>query len=199
VGGTCLEDIANLQHSGAVKFLLGACRIPDPSTAGDFLRRFTPGHLEAFQGVIDRARETVWGQLPRSRRRVATIDLDSTVKKIYGECKGGADFSYNGRWSYPPLLATLAETYEPLRTINRPGNTASADGAGQVLAEVLPMVARHFRKVRVRGDSKFYRRDVIAATVTQAARQAVVCLSDSHRFVEHLLIASQRLQSFAFR
>ena len=36
-GGTCIEDIANLQHSVAVLRFLGASRIPDPTTAGDFL------------------------------------------------------------------------------------------------------------------------------------------------------------------
>ena len=173
-GGTCIEDIVNLQHSAAIRGLLGACRIPDPTTAGDFLRRFGEPHLRALQAVIDRAREKVWSQLPRSRRREATIDLDSTVREVYGECKQGADFSYNGKWSYHPLLATLAETHEPLRTINRPGNAASADGAGEVLAEVLPMVRRHFDVVRVRGDSKFYRRDVIGACEEHGAQFALV-------------------------
>ena len=162
VGGHCIEDIANLQHSDAVKHLLGACRIPDPSTAGDFLRRFHQPHLEAFQAVIDRAREKVWRRMPRSRKKVATVDLDSTIKEVYGECKQGADFSYNGKWSYHALLATLAETNEPLRTINRPGNTASAEGAAQILQEVLPMANRHFGKVFVRGDSKFYQHGIIA-------------------------------------
>ena len=40
VGGTCIEDVANLQHSEAARRIIGACRIPDPTTAGDFLRRF---------------------------------------------------------------------------------------------------------------------------------------------------------------
>jgi hypothetical protein len=172
-GGTCIEDIANLQHSAAVRCLLGACRIPDPTTAGDFLRRLHESHLASLQAAIDRLHEKVWSQLPRSRRREATIDLDSTVKEVYGECKQGADFSYNGKWSYHPLLATLAETHEPLRTINRPGNAASADGAGEVLAELLPMVGRHFRQVRVRGDSKFYRRDVIGACEEHGAEFAL--------------------------
>ncbi len=57
VGGHCIEDIANLQHSEAIKHLLGACRIPDSTTAGDFLRRFDEYHLQNFQAVIDRARE----------------------------------------------------------------------------------------------------------------------------------------------
>ena len=82
VGGGCLEDIAHLQHSEAIKHLLGACRVPDPTTAGDFLRRFHEPHLRTFQAVIDRAREKVWGKIPRSRRKVATIDMDSTIKTV---------------------------------------------------------------------------------------------------------------------
>jgi hypothetical protein len=174
VGGRCIEDIANLQHSDAIKHLLGACRIPDPTTAGDFLRRFDEYRLQRLQGVIDRAREKVWRKMPRSRKKVATVDLDSTIKEVYGHCKQGADFSYNGKWSYHPLLATLAETNEPLRTINRPGNRASPEGAAQVLHEVLPMVGRHFGKVFVRGDSKFYQRAIIAECERYGASFAFV-------------------------
>ena len=109
VGGRCIEDIANLQHSDAVKHLLGACRIPDPTTAGDFLRRFDTNDLQQFQAVIDRAREKVWRRMPRSRKKKGTVDLDSTIKEVHGDCKQGADFSYNRKWSYHPFLATLAE------------------------------------------------------------------------------------------
>ncbi len=174
VGGHCIEDIANLQHSDAIKHLLGACRIPDPTTAGDFLRRFDEVHLQNFQAVIDRAREKVWRKIPRSRRKVATVDLDSTIKEVYGQCKQGADFSYNGKWSYHPFLATLAETNEPLRTINRSGNRPSAEGAAQVLHEILPMVGRHFDTVFVRGDSKFYQYAIIAECEQNGASFAFV-------------------------
>jgi len=173
-GGQCIEDIANLQHSQAIKHLLGACRIPDPTTAGDFLRRFHEPHLDAFQEVIDGAREKVWRKLPRRRKQVATVDMDSTIKAVYGECKQGADFSYNGKWSYHPLLFSLAETNEPLRTINRPGNATSADGAAPALHEVLPMVRRHFEAVAVRGDSAFYQRAILAACEQHGARFAIV-------------------------
>jgi hypothetical protein len=174
VGGSCIEDIAHLQHSEAVKHLTGACRIPDPSTAGDFLRRFDRSNLRAFQQVIDRAREKVWRQMPNSSKRVATLDMDSTIKCVYGECKQGADFSYTGKWSYHPLLLTLAETRELLRTLNRSGNTASADGAAAALAEVLPMAQRHFDKVYVRGDSAFYQKAIIAECVRRHASFALV-------------------------
>jgi hypothetical protein len=174
VGGSCIEDIAHLQHSDAVKHLTGACRIPDPSTAGDFLRRFNRLHLRAFQQVIDRAREKVWRQMPNSRKQVATIDMDSTIKEVYGECKQGADFSYTGKWSYHPLLLTLAETHELLRTLNRSGNVFSADGAAAALKEVLPMVRRHFGKVYVRGDSAFYQKAIIAECVREHTGFALV-------------------------
>ena len=174
VGGSCIEDIAHLQHSDAVKHLTGACRIPDPSTAGDFLRRFDRSNLRAFQQVIDHAREKVWRQMPNARKHVATIDMDSTIKPVYGECKQGADFSYTGKWSYHPLLLTLAETRELLRTLNRPGNTSSADGAAEALKEVLPMVQRHFDRVYVRGDSAFYQKAIIAECVRRHAGFALV-------------------------
>lgn len=174
VGGTCIEDIAHLQHSDAVKHLTGACRIPDPSTAGDFLRRFNRSNLRAFQQVIDHAREKVWRQMPNARKHVATIDMDSTIKPVYGDCKQGADFSYTGKWSYHPLLLTLAETRELLRTLNRPGNAGSADGATEALKEVLPMVQRHFDRVYVRGDSAFYQKAIIAECVRRHAGFALV-------------------------
>ena len=174
VGGTCIEDLAHLQHSDAIKHLTGACRIPDPSTAGDFLRRFDRSNLRAFQQVIDRAREKVWRQMPNSRKRVATVDMDSTIKAVYGECKQGADFSYTGKWSYHPLLFTLAETRELLRTLNRSGNAASADGAADALKEILPMAQRHFGKVYVRGDSAFYQKAIIAECVRRHVGFALV-------------------------
>ena len=68
--GTCLEDQAALQGSEAVRRLVGACRIPDPTTAGDFLRRFrTVQDIEQLSGVIDEVQEAVWSKLSRKVRR----------------------------------------------------------------------------------------------------------------------------------
>jgi hypothetical protein len=154
-GGRYIEDIASLQDSRAVKNLLGACRIPDPTTAGDFLRRFGEGDLGALQAAIDEARIKVWRALPPRKRRHITLEMDSTLKVVYGECKQGADFSYKGTWSYHPLLFTLAETGELLRVVNRSGNRPSAEGAAEMLGPCLEMLAEHFGQILVRGDTKF--------------------------------------------
>jgi len=106
VGGERIEDIANLQGSVGTKKLVGSEWFPDPTTAGDFLRRFDRRALEALQEAIDAGRQKVWKRLPKRKRKQATVDLDSHIKEVYGECKRGADFSYDGRWSYHPLVAT---------------------------------------------------------------------------------------------
>jgi hypothetical protein len=155
VGGSCIQDMENLRTSEAVKTLLGAERIPDPTTAGDFLRRFGRADLKALQSAVDAARMKVWKKMPRRRRRRATVDIDSHIKEVYGHCKQGADFSYTRKWSYHPLLATLAETGECLRLINRPGSAPSAQGAAQTLRGVFDLTCEAFDAVYLRGDSKF--------------------------------------------
>ena len=134
VDGTCLEDQGALQASEAVRRLVGACRIPDPTTAGDFLRRFkTAAEVEQLSAAIDEVQEQAWSKLPRRVRRrraqheLALVDLDGHIKPLYGEHKEGADFSYNGRWSYQPLVVSLAGSGECLRVVNQPGNARSGD------------------------------------------------------------------------
>jgi hypothetical protein len=176
--GQCLEDQAVLQGSEAVRRMLGACRIPDPTTAGDFLRRFTVADVEALGGTIDETQEAVWKALPRTVRRqrkkeLARVDLDGHIKELYGEQKEGADFSYTGRWSYHPLLISLAGTGECLRLVNRPGNVRSSNGAAEALSEVLPRVQRHFRNALVRGDTDFDRADLYQAVIGAGAYFAI--------------------------
>lgn len=174
VGGRHIEDIASLQHSPAVKNLLGAVRIPDPTTAGDFLRRFAQGSLNDLQGVIDEARAKVWRIMPRSMRESATLDMDSTLKEVFGACKQGADFSYKGKWSYHPLLFTLSETGECLRLINRPGNRPSAEGAAEELGPCLDLLCGNFRRVYMRGDSKFAEKAILRQAIERGVRFAIV-------------------------
>ena len=159
VGGSCIEDMADLQGSEAVRRMLGAERLPDPTTGGDFLRRFDAADLESLDAAIDRGHEQVWRQrakkLGRKKLPQATVDLDSHVKPVYGHQKEGADFSYKGSWAYHPLVVSIAGTNEVLRLVNRPGNTPTAEGAVGLLDQLLPWLKQFFCRVLVRGDSGF--------------------------------------------
>jgi hypothetical protein len=187
-GGTCIEDQAVLQHDEGVLRMLGACRIPDPTTAGDFLRRFEErrnrGSLAGLRAAIDTVQGEVWGKLAGKKRRKrdwAVVDLDGHTKTLYGVQKDGADFDHKGRWSYNVLLASLAGTGECLAVRNRPGNVRSSEGAAELLEETLPRVKGRFAKVLVRADSDFDRRDVREACEAEGACFAFVAREATNR------------------
>ena len=101
---------------------LGAQRIPDPTTAGDFCRRFGDADLEALQAAINETRTRVWRAQPAAFFDDAIIDADGTLAETTGQCKEGMDIAYNGVWGYHPLVLSLAQTQEPLFLENRSGN-----------------------------------------------------------------------------
>ncbi len=178
--GTCLEDQAALQGSEAIRRLVGACRIPDPSTAGDFLRRFKSAQAVRQLSVVgDEVQEAVWSKLRapvrrhRKKHEMALVDLDGHIKPLYGVQKEGADFSYDGRWSYQPLVVTLGGSGECLKVVNQPGSARSSDAAAEALREVLPRVKRHFKNAIVRGDTDFDRADVYQAVIEKGAYFAI--------------------------
>ena len=88
-GGTCLEDIEKLRQDEAYLTILGAERIPDPTTAGDFLRRFDFEHVFALMDAFDEVRLEVWQKLPPAQRELARVDVDGTITETTGECKQG--------------------------------------------------------------------------------------------------------------
>ena len=204
--GTCLEDQAVLQGSEAVRRLVGACRIPDPTTAGDFLRRFkSTQDVEQLSGVIDELEEAVWSKLAgklrrhRKKREFALVDLDGHVKPLYGVQKEGADFSYDGRWSYQPLVVSLAGSGECLKVVNQPGSARPSDAAAKAVREVLPRVRRHFRNAVVRGDTDFDRSDIFKAVMEEKAYFAIAARLYAKRAALVEAIAEENWKPFVPR
>jgi Transposase DDE domain group 1 len=153
-GGTCLEDIDRLRDDASYADGLSAERIPDPTTAGDFLRRFEPADIERLQEVFNQARRKVWVRQPKSFFRHGIIDVDGTIAETTGECKQGMDISYKGIWGYAPLIVSLANTKETLYLVNRPGNQTSSSGAGEWIDRAIE-VAADFDELWLRGDTDF--------------------------------------------
>jgi len=114
-GGRTLEDLEQRRQDEVYLDALGARVIPDPTTAGDFCRRFTAADVETLLGAIDRVRVKVWQQQPAEFFAEAIIEADGTLAGTTGECKEGMGISYDGQWGYHPLVVTLANTGEPLR------------------------------------------------------------------------------------
>jgi hypothetical protein len=154
--GTCLQDIELRRQDEGFLNALGARRIPDPTTAGDFCRRFGIDHVQLLQDIIDDVRVRVWAAQPASFFRQAIIDMDGTLVRTVGECKQGMDIAYQGTWGYHPLVLTLANTKEVLRIVNRSGNRPSHEGAAQEVNRSLAVCFRGgFQRVLLRGDTDF--------------------------------------------
>ena len=155
--GSCMEDLELLRTNEAVLEALGAQRLPDPTTAGDFCRRFeTDDQVLRLQETINEVRLTVWKQQDQSFFRRAILDADGTIAPTYGECKQGMDISYKRQWGYHPLLISLANTREPLYLVNRPGNRPSHEQADDYLDKAIDLCRRAgFQSIVLRGDTDF--------------------------------------------
>jgi hypothetical protein len=154
--GTCLQDIEVRRNDEVFLDALGARRIPDPTTAGDFCRRFTAGHIHILQEVFHETRLKVWAEQPPAFFRQAILDMDGTLVETTGQCKQGMDIAYDGTWGYHPLVLTLANTGEVLSIVNRSGNRPSHEGAAAEVDRCLEVCWQGgFRKVLLRGDTDF--------------------------------------------
>jgi hypothetical protein len=156
-GGTCFEDIELRRNDEVFLDAIGARRIPDPTTAGDFCRRFRDSaDIHCLQNAFHEVRRKVWAEQSEAFFKQAIIDMDGTLVGTTGSCKQGMDISYKGSWGYHAFVASLANTGEVLSIVNRPGNRPSHEGAA---AEIDRCVALCFKggflRILLRGDTDF--------------------------------------------
>jgi hypothetical protein len=154
--GTCLQDLELRRNDEVFLDALGARRIPDPTTAGDFCRRFQAHHVDTLIDIFNDARQRVWARQGASFFERARIDVDGSLVGTDAECKEGVDLAYDGTWGYHPLIVSLANTGEVLSIVNRPGNRPSHEGAAVELDRAIRVcLTGGFLCVLVRGDTDF--------------------------------------------
>lgn len=156
-GGRTLDDIEHRRQCQPYLDTIGACSIPDPTTAGDFCRRFDENDIWSLMEAFNQVRVAVWRQRGAALLgQTARIDADGTMVATTGECKQGIDINHEGIWGYHPLLVSLANTQEPLFIVNRSGNRPSHEGAAAVYDLAIALcIEAGFKDVLLRGDSDF--------------------------------------------
>jgi hypothetical protein len=155
-GGKRIEHLELRRNDEVYLDALGAQRLPDPTTAGDFCRRFTEPDVVTLMDAFNRTRRRVWALQPAAFFKEAVLDVDGTLVGTDAECKQGVDIAYNGTWGYHPLLISLANTAEPLYLINRSGNRPSHEGAADALDKMIALCREAgFERTTLRGDTDF--------------------------------------------
>ena len=156
-GGRRLEDIETRRTDAVFLDGLGTPSLPDPTTAGDFCRRFDQASIMALQEAINRSRLKVYSKQPAAFfSHTARIDADASIVSTDGQCKQGMDISYNGTWGYSALLVSLANTREPLYLSLHGANRPSHEGVVPLYDRSIELCRQAgFTDILLRGDTDF--------------------------------------------
>lgn len=163
-GGTSMAQCLVVWADVVLRRVAGWIRIPDPTTVGRILRELKERHINQMESLVHAMRQRVWARaLQAGVSSVATqcikwIDVDSTVKTVYGHQEGAAK-GYNphkrGALSYHPLLAFFPQTKEILQAWFRTGSAYTSNGIVEFMKQLLAHMPTHHRFV-FRGDSGFF-------------------------------------------
>lgn len=176
-GADSIDDLDLLRH-GAMRQVFSGVRAP--STMGTFLRSFTFGQVRQLDAVAAGlvVRLAAVSPLLAGATQLAFVDVDDTVKAVYGYAKQAADYGYTGVKGLNALLATVSTpTAAPVIVASRlrKGAANSAPGAARLVADAVrtARAAGATGLVVVRADSAYYGHQVVAAARRAGARFSV--------------------------
>ena len=141
VAGASHIDHADMLRAGSTSKVLSH-RVLAPSTLGTFLRSFSFGHVRQFEKVIGDSLGSAWslGLGPGANQLV--VDIDSTIREVFGKLKGGAAYGYTKVLGYHPILATRADTGEILQARMRTGSANTQRGTKRFVEELVARLRR---------------------------------------------------------
>jgi hypothetical protein len=173
-GADSIDDLDLLRHGG-MRRLFGGVRAP--STLGTFLRSFTHGHVQQLDAVGGDLLAGLTRRVPGvitggdAAEGVAFIDVDDTIREVHGYAKQAAAYGYTGVRGLNIQLATVCTPLAApviARARLRKGSTASAKGAGRLLAQAIATARNAGVRGRIlcRADSAYYGWAFVGAAIS---------------------------------
>lgn len=149
------DDADALRHDPAFRLAAGSAAglrpLVGPGLASQpTLSRFTalmaePANLKILrEAVLELAGRGIRAERRGKRMPSVTLDVDSAPIEVHGRQPKAA---WNGHYSariYHPLITSIAETGEMLGARLRPGNVGTADGALDVILDVVDRARKSF-------------------------------------------------------
>jgi len=162
VAGATHIDHADMLRAGSTAAVLPH-RVMAPSTLGTFLRAFSFGHVRQFEKVIGEALGRAWSLGAGPGDKPLVVDIDSTIREVFGRLKGGAAYGYTKVLGYHPILATRADTGEILHARLRKGSANTQRGTKRFVQELVARLRRAGAAgpITMRFDSGYWSHDTI--------------------------------------
>ena len=163
-GARSVSGIATVWADKVLCQIAGWRLIPDETTLGRLFRTFSYRHINNLEVLNHRLRARMWRKALRCGKSkigampCRVVDVDSTVKTVYGSQQGtakGFNSHKRGAKSYHPLLAFCAETKEILQGWLRCGNAYTSNGIVEFTKQLLAHLPKETR-ILFRGDSGFF-------------------------------------------
>lgn len=181
-----LSQMAILKYDSVIRRLFCWESFPHSSTFGRLFKLFQHEHCNELSEAENEARRKVWSKKWFGR---LILDLDSSVKGVYGSQEGAAK-GFNphkkGQKSYHPLFCFIFQNRECLHNWFRAGDVYSGNGAVEFIKECYSRLPKRVWKIICRGDSAFFNGKVMDAI---EERQGQYLFKASFKGLTKLLMA----------
>jgi hypothetical protein len=140
-------------------------RLPVASTFWRYVDNMGINQAFSLIRIMNALRERVWKQL-RLNYHSIDIDIDTTVKTIYGDQQGGRkghNSQHRGKKGYRPVLCFIAQTREYLLGKLRKGKTMSGQQIATFIFQIKDSLPGCVQHVLLRADGEFFGRESIKA------------------------------------
>jgi hypothetical protein len=138
--------------------ILGVSDLPVVSTFWRWLKSCGINQANSLVKLIAVVRERVWSQVGYCFETIH-IDIDTTVKTVYGEIEGarkGHNRQYRGKKGLRPILSFCAETKEYIFGKLRRGTTVSGKDTKKFIKAIRPLLPGCVQNVIIRADSELF-------------------------------------------
>jgi Transposase DDE domain group 1 len=183
-GADSIDDLDLLRHGGMDQVFTD---VRAPSTLGSFLRSFTFGHVRQLDAVASRALIGLAEVVPKllaGGDGLVMLDIDDTVKPVFGATKQGAQHGYTKVKGLNAQVATIS-TAQAAPVIAaarlRRGAAASAHGAVRLVRDAVTTTRRAGAtgQILVRADSAFFQHAFVTAVAKTGAWFSVGARQDT--------------------
>lgn len=140
-------------------------RLPVASTFWRYVDNMGINQGVSLIKTMNALRERMWKQLKLNYNSI-DIDIDTTVKTIYGDQQGGRkghNSQHRGKKGYRPVLCFIAQTREYLLGKLRKGKTMSGQQIAAFIFQIKASLPGCVQHVLLRADGEFFGRESVKA------------------------------------